>query len=176
MRGVPKHGPVSPYPSKVVTLGILFALKGVGNRAFYHWLCRDCPGLFTHLPDRARLFRLSVAHQDWMGRFLAAPSLLGGADTCGIELLHPMHEGRSPYQIGKEGKSNHRWIVGGNFVTLGGRYQSRLSCPMIGRRATPLRCGVLRSKSPLLELVPGIAEERVGAIRHIGTAARLDCY
>jgi hypothetical protein len=116
MHGVVKHSQASLYPSEVVTLGILFALKGVGNRAFYRWLCRDGRGLFPHLPERTRLFRLFAAHQDWTKRFLAEPSLLGVADTYGIELLHPMREGRSPNQIGKKGKSNHRWIVGGKLA------------------------------------------------------------
>jgi hypothetical protein len=30
----------------------------------------------------------------------------------GSELIHPIHEGRSPRQIGKKGKSHWRWIVG----------------------------------------------------------------
>jgi hypothetical protein len=42
--------------------------------------------------------------------------LLGVADTYGIELLHPMREGRSPKQIGKKGQSNHRWIVDGKLA------------------------------------------------------------
>lgn len=33
-------------------------------------------------------------------------------DSYGIELIHPIHEGRSEQQIGKKGKSNRRWIVG----------------------------------------------------------------
>ena len=30
-----RHSQARLYPSEIVTLGILFALKGVGNRAFY---------------------------------------------------------------------------------------------------------------------------------------------
>jgi hypothetical protein len=116
MRDVAKHSQANLYPSEIVTLGILFALKGVGNRAFYRWLERDWKALFPRLPDRTRLFRLFKAHQDWTNCFLAASSLLGVADTYGIELLHPMREGRSPNQIGKKGKSNHRWIVGGKLA------------------------------------------------------------
>ena len=63
-------------------------------------------------PERTRLFRLLAAHQDWTEYFLAQPSLLGVVDSFGIELIHPRREGRSPKQIGKKGKSNHRWIVG----------------------------------------------------------------
>ena len=35
MKEVPKHPQASLWPSEVVTLGLLFALKGVGNRACY---------------------------------------------------------------------------------------------------------------------------------------------
>jgi hypothetical protein len=108
----PKHSQASLYPSEVVTLGLLFAIKGVGNRAFYRWIERDCLSLFPLLPERTRLFRLFAAHQQWTDHFLAEPTILGVADTYGIELIHPMREGRSPKQIGKKGKSNHRWIVG----------------------------------------------------------------
>ena len=30
-----KHSPASRYPSEVVTLALLFSLKGVGHRPFY---------------------------------------------------------------------------------------------------------------------------------------------
>ena len=108
-----KHPQANLYPSEIVTLGILFALKGVGDRAFYRWLKRDWLPLFPKLPERTRLFRLFAAHQAWTARFLADPTVLGVADSYGIELIHPMREGRSPHQIGKKGKSNYRWIVGG---------------------------------------------------------------
>jgi len=108
-----KHSQASLYPSEVVTIAILFALKGVGNRAFYRWLERDYRPLFPHLPSRTRLFRLFNTHRLWTKRFMADPSLLGLIDTYGIELLHPRREGRSPQQIGKKGLSNRRWIVGG---------------------------------------------------------------
>jgi hypothetical protein len=35
MRVVPKHPDAYLWSSEVVTLGLLHALKGVGNRAFY---------------------------------------------------------------------------------------------------------------------------------------------
>jgi hypothetical protein len=44
-----KHSQASLCPSEVVTLAILFALKGVGNRAFYRWLRRDYIALFPKL-------------------------------------------------------------------------------------------------------------------------------
>jgi hypothetical protein len=108
MQGLPKHPQATLWPSEVVTLGLLHALKGVGNRAFYRWLARDYQPLFPHLPERTRLFRLFMTHQDWTQRFLAAPTLLGVIDTYGLELLHPIREGRSFRQIGRKGLSNHR--------------------------------------------------------------------
>jgi hypothetical protein len=114
----PKHPQASLWPSEVVTLGVLFARKGVGNRAFYRWVSRDWYGLFPTLPERTRLFRLFASHRAWTDEFLAAPSVLGVVDSSGIELLHPMREGRSAQQIGRKGKSNHRWIVGGKLWLL----------------------------------------------------------
>ncbi len=112
MSDVKKHPLAKLFPSEVVTLGLLFALKGVGERAFYRWIRRDYRPLFPKLPERTRLFRLFKDYRHWADRFLAEPSLLGVADTYGIELLHPMREGRSAQQLGTKGISNHRWIVG----------------------------------------------------------------
>jgi hypothetical protein len=118
MKNVPKHPQASLYPSEVVTLAFMFALKGVGNRAFYRWLDHDWREAFPMLPDRTRVFRLFKTHRDWSERFLAEPTVLGVIDTYGIELIHPIREGRSPDQIGKKGISNHRWIVGGKLCLL----------------------------------------------------------
>jgi hypothetical protein len=118
MKDVPKHPQASLWPSEIVTLGLLFALKGVGNRAFYRWVSRDWRGLFPAVPERTRLFRLFATHQPWTDAFLATPSVLGVVDSYGIELLHPMREGRSARQIGRKGKSNHRGIVGGKLCLL----------------------------------------------------------
>ena len=62
MRDVHKHVQAKWYPSEVVTIGILFALKGGHFRAFYRWLCRDYAALFGGLPDRTRLQRLLTTH------------------------------------------------------------------------------------------------------------------
>ena len=61
--------------------------------------------MFPQFPERTRLFRLFRTHQDWPQLFLAAPTVLGVIDTYGIELIHPMREGRSPRQIGRKGLS-----------------------------------------------------------------------
>ena len=115
---IPKHPAALLWPSEVVTLGLLHALKSVGNRAFYRWLTRDYRALFPQLPERTRLFRLFATHQDWTQAFLAAPTVLGVIDTYGLERIHPMREGRSPQQRGRKGLSNHRWIVGGKLCLL----------------------------------------------------------
>jgi hypothetical protein len=108
-----KHTQAALYPSEVVTLALLFALKGTGNRAFYRWLERHYRHLFHEMPERTRLFRLFNSHRKWLRRFMAESSLIGVIDSYGIELLHPRREGRSNKQIGRKGSSNRRWIVGG---------------------------------------------------------------
>jgi hypothetical protein len=90
MKEVPKHPLAHLWPSEIVTLGVLFARKGVGNRAFYRWLSRDWRPLFPALPERTRLFRVLAAHRAWTEEFLATPSVLGVVDSYGAELLPPM--------------------------------------------------------------------------------------
>lgn len=80
MPGIPKHPHAILWPREVVPLGRLHALKGVGNRAFYRWLTRDYRALFPPLPERTRLFRLVMTHQDWTQAFLASPPVLGVID------------------------------------------------------------------------------------------------
>ena len=58
----------------------------------------------------------------WTGRFLAAPTLMGIADSYGIELRHPIRDGRRAGQIGRKGISNHRWIAGGKFCAAVNRF------------------------------------------------------
>ncbi len=118
MGDAPKHCQANLYPSEVVTLALLFALKGSGNRAFYRWVKRDYGHLFPCLPERTRLFRLFNSHRHWSDRFMAEPSLIGLIDSFGIELIHPRREGRSDRQMGRKGQSNWRWIVGGKLCVL----------------------------------------------------------
>ena len=113
-----KHVQAVLYPSEVMTLALLFSLKGVGSRAFYRWLKRDYGHLFPSLPERTRLFRLFNSHRKWINRFMAQHSMIGVIDSYGIELIHPRREGRSPKQIGRKGLSNKRWIVGGKLCLL----------------------------------------------------------
>jgi hypothetical protein len=67
--GIPKHPHATLWPSEVVTLGLLHALKGVSNRAFSRWLTNDYRALFPRLPERTRLFRLFMTHQAWTEAF-----------------------------------------------------------------------------------------------------------
>ncbi len=46
------------YPSEIVTIGILFTLKGVHYRAFYRWLKGDWLHLFPRLPECSRRLAL----------------------------------------------------------------------------------------------------------------------
>jgi hypothetical protein len=122
MADVPKHPDAHLHPSEVVTLGRLFALKGVGPRPFDRWLSNNYRPWFPALPERTRLFRRFAAHADWTEYFLAQPTTLGVADTYGIEVLHPWREDRADQQIGRKGLSNHRWIVGAKLAYLVNQY------------------------------------------------------
>jgi hypothetical protein len=113
MQKIPNHPQGSLSPSELVTIGMLFAIKGVGQRAFYRWLKRDYLDLFPDLSERTRLFRRLKTHWEWAQLFLAEPSLLGIIDTYGVELIHPVRKGRNPKGWAGTGISNHRWIVGG---------------------------------------------------------------
>jgi hypothetical protein len=112
MQATPKHAQAKLYPSELVTIGLLFALKGGYFRAFYRWLKRDFEPLFGSLPERSRLLRALHTHATWCEQFLATPTFFTVIDAYGIELLHPVREGRSQTPLGKKGKSNRRWIVG----------------------------------------------------------------
>ena len=82
-------------------------------RACYRWLTRDDVALCPQVPERTRVARLFKTPTAWTSRCLAAPTVLGVADSSGIALLHPLREGRSPAQVGKQGQSHPRWIGGG---------------------------------------------------------------
>src|SRR5215212_81719 len=111
-------GPVKKYPdeslysSEVVTLMVLFAIKGGRFRACYRWIYYNHRALFPKLPDVTRVCRLFQAHQGYLERFLAEPTMLSIIDTYGIELIHPRREDYTDSQIGRKGISNGRWIVG----------------------------------------------------------------
>jgi len=110
--------------SELVTLGLLLALKGVSQRAFYRWLRQNWTGLFPTLPERTRLFRRLKTHQKLTRQFLAEPTLFGVIDSYGIELCHPIRENHQPNRnrIGKKGFASWRWIVGGKFCVLANKF------------------------------------------------------
>ena len=107
-----KHAQAKLYPSEVVTLGILMALKGTSFRAFYRWLKRDYRGLFPGLPERSRLQRLLKTRQAWAEYLLAEPSFFTVIDSYPTELIFPIREGRSDQQVGKKSKDKGRWSIG----------------------------------------------------------------
>jgi len=118
MKGISKHPQAKLYPSELVTVGILFALKGGRFRAFYRWLKRDYDGLFGGLPDRTRLQRSLAAHEQWLDLFLVQPSLFTVMDSFPVELLFPIRQGRSAQQIGKKGRDKGRWTIGGRLWVM----------------------------------------------------------
>ena len=77
LHDLPTHPHATLWPSDVVTLGLLHALTGVGNRACSRWLTRDYRPLVPRLPERTRLFRRFTTHQDWTQVFVAAPTVWG---------------------------------------------------------------------------------------------------
>jgi hypothetical protein len=112
MRDVKKVAQATLYPSEVVTIGILFALKGGHFRAFCRWLHRDYAALFGGLPDRTTLHRQLRAQQHHTDRLLADASLLNVMDSFPIELLFPIRQGRSKQQLGKKSRDKGRWSIG----------------------------------------------------------------
>jgi hypothetical protein len=112
MLGVKKHQLSNLYPSEVVTIGILFALKGGHFRAFYRWLRRDYDELFGGLPERTvlqRQLRTQEVHTDLL---IAEPSVLNVVDSFPMELIFPIWEGRSDQQYGTKNKDKGRKGVG----------------------------------------------------------------
>ena len=114
MPSMKKHPQAKLYPSELVTLGILFSLKGGYFRPFYRWLKRDYGTWFGSgtLPHRTRLQRLLKTHHAWSALLLAEPTFFTVVDTYPIELIFPIREGRSVQQVGKKGRDKGRWSVG----------------------------------------------------------------
>lgn len=50
-----KHSQAVMHPSEAVALGLLFALKGFGNRASHRWAEANLKPPFPGLPERPRL-------------------------------------------------------------------------------------------------------------------------
>ncbi len=116
---IPKHPQAKLYPSELVTIGILFALKGGFFRAFYRSLKRDYGDWFGDgtLPERSRLQRLLKTHQDWCDSSLADPTFFTVMDRYPTALLFPIRQGRSSRQLGKK-RSRQRSLECRNQVLL----------------------------------------------------------
>ena len=71
---MPKHPQAKLYLRELVTIGVLFVLRGGYFRAFYRWLQRDYEALFAGLPERSRLQRALYTHRHWCDQFMAEPS------------------------------------------------------------------------------------------------------
>ena len=112
MADVKKRADAHLYPSEIVTIGLMFALKGGKYRRFYRWLVENYGHWFPKMPEQSRLHRLLRDDRRCTDRFLKKPSFFTVIDTFGIERIHPRREGRSDQQIGRKGLSNGRWIVG----------------------------------------------------------------
>lgn len=109
---VNKRSDAKLHDSEIVTIALIFSLRGGQYRRFYRWLHANYSFLFPNLPELSRLLRVFKRCAYYTDDFLAEPSFFTVADTYGIELCHPRREGRSEQQVGKKGKSNGRWIVG----------------------------------------------------------------
>jgi hypothetical protein len=124
------------YPSEVVTLGILFALKGGRFRAFYRWLKRDFEQLFAGLPDRTNVLRQLSTYQSLTDALMEQPSVLNVVDSYPIELIFPIRAGRSPQQFGTKSRDKGRWSVGiklcwilNRFGQVCGWIWDKMNCP-----------------------------------------------
>src|SRR5437764_776554 len=81
---VAKHGNAKLYPSEVVTIGILFALKGGHFHAFYRWLKRDFDGLFAGLPHNVKLCKKGT----WNDRMAVETSFSLLTVVCHAKKIH----------------------------------------------------------------------------------------
>jgi hypothetical protein len=113
MGKVAKHPQAKLYPSEVVTIGMLFALKGGSFRSFDRWLKRDFASLFAGLPERSRLHRLLLQHRGWTKHFLASAREWLVLDSYAIELSHPVRYRHTARQLGyKLRDKGGRWLIG----------------------------------------------------------------
>lgn len=106
-----KHPLGKLYLSEIILCGILFALKGGSFRRFHPWLLKR---KLLNLPERSRLTRLLIKKRKLCNAFLSSETFFNIIDSFGVEVIHPVREGRSEQsqRVSKKGKSNKRWIVG----------------------------------------------------------------
>ena len=76
----PQHIQAKLSLSELVTLGLLFALKGTSQHQFYRWIKQNWLELFPALPERTRFFRRLKTHRQLPNQFLAEPTIFGVID------------------------------------------------------------------------------------------------
>ena len=119
-----KHYQAKLSLSETILCGVLFVLLGRSFRRYYRWLVKR--ELFLTLPERSRLHRLVNQYSFLCEEFLGSKTFYGILDSFGIEVIHPIREGRSEESkaVSGKGKSNHRWIVGRKVaVTINQNYE-----------------------------------------------------
>lgn len=119
-----KHYQAKLSLSEIVLCGVLFVLLGRSFRRFHRWLKKR--EIFLSIPERSRLQRLVNHYSFLCEAFLGSKTFYGILDSFGIEIIHPIREGRSKQsqQVSGKGKSNHRWIVGRKTaVTINQNYE-----------------------------------------------------
>lgn len=95
---MPEHNQAKLSLSEMVTLGLLCALKGNSQHAFYRWIKQNWIALFPDLPERTRFFRRLKTHRRITEKFLAQPTIFGVIDSYGIEFCHPIREVHQPHR------------------------------------------------------------------------------
>jgi len=93
---------------------------------------RACPNITICACELIRISGLDAG-------FLGRPTVLGVIDTYGVELIHPMREGRSPQQIGRKGSPIIAGLLAGNsvFFSISGEliaWHGRVTRPMLQTR------------------------------------------
>ena len=131
---IEKHPQSILYPSELVTIGILFCLKGGSFRAFYRWLIRDYGDWFGkgEMPERTRLQRLLKTHQNWCDLLMAEPSFFTVIDTYPIELIFPIRKDAANNRLARRDETKVAGALVSSFVGCSMRLAELL--PGIGPR------------------------------------------
>lgn len=119
-----KHYQAKLSLAETILCGVLFVLLGRSFRRFHRWLGKQ--KIFSSIPERSRLQRLVNQYSFLCKGLLGSKTFYGILDSFGIEIIHPIREGRSKQsqQVSGKGKSNHRWIVGRKVVvTINQNYE-----------------------------------------------------
>ena len=114
---IQRHSQAKLYPSELVTIGILYSLKGGYFRAFYRWLERDYGDWFGDgsLPERTRLQRLLKTHKDWCELLLIQLSSLLWIVTR-LNCSFPSERGVASSRLAKRGQTKDAGVSGSSFA------------------------------------------------------------